>query len=159
MGMSEIKILEGGSTISGARIGLVAARFNSYIVEALIGGALETLQRHGVAERDIELARVPGAFEIPLMAQRMAAAKRYDAIICLGAVIRGGTPHFEYVAGECARGISAVALKYDMPVIFGVLTVDTMEQALERAGAHAGNKGADAALCAIEMVNVLRQLG
>jgi 6,7-dimethyl-8-ribityllumazine synthase len=119
---------------------------------------VDTLVRHGLAEKDIDIAYVPGAYEIPLVAQRMAASKKYDAVICLGAVIRGSTPHFDYVAGECAKGISAVQMKHDLPVIFGVLTTDTIEQAIERAGTKAGNKGADAAMAAIEMINLLRQL-
>jgi len=144
--------------VNGARFGIVAGRFNSYIVDALVKGAVDTLLRHGTDENDIEIVHVPGAFEIPLAAQRMADAKRFDAIITLGAVIRGATPHFDYVAGECAKGITSVSLKYDIPVAFGVLTVDTIEQAIERAGTKAGNKGVDAALSAIEMVNLLRNM-
>jgi len=144
--------------VNGARFGLVAGRFNSYIVDSLVKGAIDTLLRHGTNENDIEIVHVPGAFEIPLAAQRMADTKRFDAIITLGAVIRGATPHFDYVAGECAKGITSVSLKYDIPVAFGVLTVDTIEQAIERAGTKAGNKGVDAALSAIEMVNLLRNM-
>jgi len=155
--MAEIKQYEGMLTVSGARFGVVVGRFNSFVVESLLEGALDTLKRHGAGEKDIEIVRVPGAFEIPLAAKRMAAAKRFDAVIALGAVIRGGTPHFEYVAGECTKGLAAVMMEFDIPVAFGVLTVDTIEQAIERAGTKAGNKGVEATLSAIEMVNVLKQ--
>ncbi|HEY0722183.1 MAG TPA: 6,7-dimethyl-8-ribityllumazine synthase [Gammaproteobacteria bacterium] len=155
--MAEIKEYEGMLTVSGARFGVVVGRFNSFVVESLLDGALDTLKRHGTKEKDIEIVRVPGAFEIPLMAKRMAATKRFDAVIALGAVIRGGTPHFEYVAGECTKGLASVMMEYDIPVAFGVLTVDTIEQAIERAGTKAGNKGVEATLSAIEMVNVLNQ--
>jgi 6,7-dimethyl-8-ribityllumazine synthase len=128
------------------------------VVESLLEGAVDTIKRHGGSESDIEIVRVPGAFELPLVIQRMAQRKEYDAIIALGAVIRGGTPHFEYVAGECVKGMSSVMLQHDVPVAFGVLTVDTIEQAIERAGTKAGNKGAEAAASAIEMVNLLRNL-
>ena len=141
-----------------ARFAIVAARFNGYIVESLVSGAIDTLKRHGIADSDIDLVRTPGSFEIPLVAQRLAASERYDAIIALGAVIRGATAHFDYVAGECAKGLQAVALDHDIPVGFGVLTVDTIEQAIERAGTKAGNKGAEAAMTALEMVSLLRQL-
>ena len=153
-----IKIVQGDLVAEGARFGLVVSRFNSFIVESLQSGAIDCLLRHGVSESDIEVVKVPGAHEIPLVARRMAAGKRYDAIIALGAVIRGATPHFDYVAGECARGLAAVGQQSGVPVAFGVLTVDTIEQAVERAGTKAGNKGADAALSAIEMVNLLRQI-
>ncbi len=153
-----IKIVQGDLVAEGARFGLVVSRFNSFIVESLQSGAIDCLLRHGVSESDIEVVKVPGAHEIPLVARRMAAGKRYDAIIALGAVIRGATPHFDYVAGECARGVAAVGQQSGVPVAFGVLTVDTIEQAVERAGTKAGNKGADAALSAIEMVNLLRQI-
>jgi 6,7-dimethyl-8-ribityllumazine synthase len=155
--MAEIKEYEGMMTVSGARFGVVVGRFNSFVVESLLAGALDTLKRHGAKENDIEIVRVPGAFEIPLAAKRMAAAKRFDAVIALGAVIRGGTPHFEYVAGECTKGLASVMMEYDIPVAFGVLTVDTIDQAIERAGTKAGNKGVEATLSAIEMVNVLNQ--
>jgi 6,7-dimethyl-8-ribityllumazine synthase len=157
--MSEIINKQGDLVIRDARIVLLASRFNSFIVESLVQGALDTLKRHGADERELQIVRVPGAFEMPLAAQRLAASKRFDAIIALGAVIRGGTPHFEYVAGECTRGLSAVSMKYDIPVAFGVLTVDTIEQAIERAGTKAGNKGEEAALSAIEMISLLRELG
>jgi 6,7-dimethyl-8-ribityllumazine synthase len=156
--VAQIRTTEGNLVVNGARFGIVAGRFNSYIVDALVKGAVDTLLRHGTDENDIEIVHVPGAFEIPLAAQRMADAKRFDAIITLGAVIRGATPHFDYVAGECAKGITRVSLKYDIPVAFGVLTVDTIEQAIERAGTKAGNKGVDAAMSAIEMVNLLRNM-
>jgi 6,7-dimethyl-8-ribityllumazine synthase len=142
----------------GLRVGLVASRFNQFIVEQLVAGACDALSRHGVDESGRELVWVPGAFELPLLADRMARSGRFEAIIALGAVIRGGTPHFEYVAGECARGLSRVALDHGIPVSFGVLTTDTIEQALERAGTGAGNKGFDAAMTAIEMIATLRAL-
>jgi 6,7-dimethyl-8-ribityllumazine synthase len=136
----------------------VASRFNSFIVEQLENGAIDALIRHGAVRENITLVKAPGAFELPVVVQRLAASKKYDAIIALGAVIRGGTPHFEYVAGECVKGVAHVALQYDVPVTLGVLTVDTIEQAIERAGTKAGNKGAEAALSAIEMVNLLKNL-
>ncbi len=154
-----IKTIEGAMTVSKARFCLVAARFNSFIVENLLQGAIDTLKRHGASEDEITLVRVPGAFEMPVVLERLAGKGEYDAIIALGAVIRGGTPHFEYVAGECVKGIAQVSLKHSVPVAFGVLTVDTIEQAIERAGTKAGNKGAEAALSAIETVNLLRQIG
>ncbi len=153
-----INIVEGDLVVDDARFGLVVSRFNSFIVDSLQSGAIDCLLRHGARESDIEVVKVPGAHEIPLLAQRMAASEKYDAIIALGAVIRGATPHFDYVAGECAKGLAAVSQQYGLPVAFGVLTVDTIEQAVERAGTKAGNKGGDAALSAIEMVNLLRQL-
>ncbi|MDH5409692.1 MAG: 6,7-dimethyl-8-ribityllumazine synthase [Gammaproteobacteria bacterium] len=156
--MSQIKTVEGELTIKGARIGLVVARFNSFVVESLLEGAVDALKRHGASDSDLEIVRVPGAFELPLAVQRMAASKKYEAIVALGAVIRGGTPHFEYVAGECVKGMATVMMQHDLPVAFGVLTVDTIEQAIERAGTKAGNKGAEAAMSAIEMVNLLRKL-
>ena len=156
--MSEIKIYEGGMVIKNARIGIVVGRFNSFVVESLLDGAIDTLRRHGAVDKNIEIVRVPGAFEIPLAAQRMAQAGKYDAIIALGAVIRGGTPHFEYVAGECTKGLAAVMMQHSVPVAFGVLTVDTIDQAIERAGTKAGNKGVEATLSAIEMVNLLGQM-
>jgi 6,7-dimethyl-8-ribityllumazine synthase len=140
------------------KIGIVAGRFNDFVVDNLISGAIDCLVRHGANESDIEMIRVPGAVEIPLAAQRMAKANKYDAIVALGAVIRGGTPHFEYVAGECSKGLAQISLQFDIPVAFGVLTVDTIEQAIERAGTKAGNKGAEAAMSTIEMVNALRQI-
>ena len=157
--MSDIHVVEGELVVRDARIALLVSRFNAFVVDSLLAGALDVLRRHGADERDLQVVKVPGAYEMPLAAQRLAATKRFDAIIALGAVIRGGTPHFEYVAGECTRGLSAVSLKYDLPVAFGVLTVDTIEQAIERAGTKAGNKGAEAALSAIEMISLLRGLG
>ncbi len=156
--MSNIKSIEGELTVNNARFGILVSRFNSFIVEHLVTGALDTLRRHGAEDAAIEIVRIPGAFEMPIAAQRMAATKKYDAIIALGAVIRGGTPHFDYVAGECTKGLAMVSIQHDIPVTFGVLTVDTIEQAIERAGTKAGNKGSDAAITAIEMVNVLRKL-
>ncbi|WP_455218003.1 6,7-dimethyl-8-ribityllumazine synthase [Kaarinaea lacus] len=156
--MSSINTIEGGLTVRGARFGIVASRFNSFIVDSLVDGAIDALKRHGADEANIHLVRVPGAFEMPLVAARMAAKKEYDAIIALGAVIRGGTPHFEYVAGECTKGLASVSAQHDIPVAFGVLTVDTIEQAIERAGTKAGNKGVEAAMSAIEMVNLLQNL-
>ena len=156
--MSDITVKEGELLVRDTRIVLLVSRFNSFVVESLLSGAIDTLKRHGAEERDLEIVRVPGAYEMPIAAQRLAASKRFDAIIALGAVIRGGTPHFEYVAGECTRGLSSVSLKYDIPIAFGVLTVDTIEQAIERAGTKAGNKGAEAAMSAIEMINLLRGL-
>jgi 6,7-dimethyl-8-ribityllumazine synthase len=156
--MNETMTKEGELVIRDARIALLVSRFNGFVVESLLAGALDALKRHGADERDLQVVRVPGAFEMPVVAQRLAASKRFDALIALGAVIRGGTPHFEYVAGECTKGLAAVSLKYDIPVAFGVLTVDTIEQAIERAGTKAGNKGAEAALSAIEMISLLRSL-
>ena len=156
--MSGINKVEGELIVRGAQFGILASRFNSFIVDSLVDGAIDTLKRHGAEEKDIQIVQVPGAFEMPLAAQRMASKDSYDAIIALGAVIRGGTPHFEYVAGECTKGLAVVSSKYEVPVAFGVLTVDTIEQAIERAGTKAGNKGVEAALSAIEMVNLLRLL-
>jgi 6,7-dimethyl-8-ribityllumazine synthase len=136
----------------------VASRFNDFIVESLIKGAISCLRRHGANDTDIELVRVPGAYEMPLAVEKIAAARRADAIIALGAVIRGATPHFDFVAGECVRGVTAAGLKHGIPIGFGVLTVDTIEQAIERAGTKAGNKGEEAALAAIEMASLLRRL-
>lgn len=156
--MSEIKTYEGHFTAQGAKFCIVASRFNSFIVDQLEGGAIDALVRHGASPNDITIVKAPGAFELPMVVQRVAASKKYDAIIAIGAVIRGGTPHFEYVAGECVKGIAHIALQYDVPVSFGVLTVDTIEQAIERAGTKAGNKGAEAALSAIEMVSLFKNL-
>ncbi|RFA27015.1 6,7-dimethyl-8-ribityllumazine synthase [Alkalilimnicola ehrlichii] len=153
-----MKTFEGDFTSGQGRYSIVVGRFNSFVVESLLEGALDTLRRHGVADEQIEVVRCPGAFEIPLVVNRLAASKRYDAIIALGAVIRGGTPHFDYVAGECTKGIAQAMMTHDVPVAFGVLTVDTIEQAIERAGTKAGNKGAEAALSAVEMVSLLRKL-
>ncbi len=143
---------------TGMRFGVVAARFNGLVVERLVEGASDALVRHGVADEAIDLVRVPGAFEIPLVARQMALSGRYDAILCLGTIIRGATAHFDYVAGECAKGVAHAGLDTGVPVIFGVLTTDNIEQAIERAGTKAGNKGADAAVAAIETVDVLRRV-
>ena len=156
--MSDVKNIDGDLIARGARFGIALGRFNSFIGERLLEGALDALVRHGTDAANIEIVRVPGAFEMPLALKTMAASKKYDALIALGAVIRGETPHFEYVAGECAKGVSQVSMQFDLPVAFGVLTVDTIEQAVERAGTKAGNKGVDAALTAIEMVNLLKKL-
>ena len=156
--MSTLKTFEGDLTVRGAQFAIIASRFNSFIVDSLVEGAVDALVRHGAEEKQIHLVKVPGAFEMPMAAQRLAAKKQYDAIIALGAVIRGGTPHFEYVAGECTKGLANVSAQQDVPIAFGVLTVDTIEQAIERAGTKAGNKGVEAAMSAIEMVNLLKAL-
>jgi 6,7-dimethyl-8-ribityllumazine synthase len=157
--MASVKTIEGVFTqLAGSKIALVVGRWNSFVVESLLEGALDTLRRHGVKEADVTIVRAPGAFEIPLVVKKVAQQKKHDAIIALGAVIRGGTPHFEYVAGECVKGIASVGLEFDVPVSFGVLTVDTIEQAIERAGTKAGNKGEEAAMSALEMISLLKQL-
>ncbi|MGW8227353.1 MAG: 6,7-dimethyl-8-ribityllumazine synthase [Gammaproteobacteria bacterium] len=156
--MDKIKTIEGDLLIKGARFGIAVARFNSFVVESLLQGALDTLKRHGAEDTDIEIVHVPGAYELPLAIKKMAAGKKYDGIIALGAVIRGGTPHFDYVAGECVKGMATVMLQHEIPVAFGVLTVDTIEQAIERAGTKAGNKGAEATLSVIEMINLLKNI-
>lgn len=153
-----MKILEGKVVAQGTKVGIVASRFNEFIVSKLIGGAQDALIRHGVADDDITLAWVPGAFEIPLTAQKMAETGHYDAVICLGAVIRGATSHYDYVCAEVSKGIAAVGLKTEIPVIFGIVTTDNIEQAIERAGTKAGNKGYDAACTAIEMVNLIQEM-
>jgi len=152
------RVIEGQLNADGQRIGIVVARFNSLIGNELLGGALDCLGRHGADTDKVDVVWVPGSFEIPLVARKMASSGSYDAVICLGAVIRGATPHFEFVANETAKGIASASQETGVPVIFGVLTTDTIEQALERAGTKAGNKGWDAALGAIEMVNVIRSL-
>ena len=154
----DVNVIEGELNARGMRFGIVAAQFNELIVERLVDAALTTLRKHGAENGDITLVRVPGAFELPVVAGRMAATRSYDALIALGCVIRGATPHFDYVAGEAASGLGAVARQHDVALGFGVLTVDTVEQALERAGSKAGNKGADAALAAIETASVLRRI-
>jgi 6,7-dimethyl-8-ribityllumazine synthase len=156
--MNKIKTIEGDFRSPTGRYVLVVARFNSFVVESLLSGAIDTLARHGVSEKDMEIVRVPGAFELPLAVRQVAAKRKPDAIIALGAVIRGGTPHFDYVAGECTKGIASVMLETGIPIAFGVLTTDTIEQAIERSGTKAGNKGAEAALSAIEMVSLLNRL-
>ncbi|PPD33974.1 MAG: 6,7-dimethyl-8-ribityllumazine synthase [Methylomonas sp.] len=157
--MTAVTTLEGHFSAQGGKFCIVSSRFNSFIVEQLEAGAIDAIVRHGGNKSDITLVKAPGAFELPMVVQRVAASKKFDAIIALGAVIRGGTPHFEYVAGECVKGIAQVALQYDVPVAFGVLTVDSIEQAIERAGTKAGNKGAEAALSAIEMVSLFKNMG
>ncbi len=154
-----MRTTEGQLIIRDERIAIIAARFNEHIVENLINGAVDALRRHGASETQLHLVRVPGACELPVAAQRLAKSHQVDGIVALGAVIRGATPHFDYVCSECASGLNRVSLEYGMPVGFGVLTCDTIEQAIERAGAKAGNKGADAALATLEMISVLRQLG
>lgn len=151
-----MKIYEGNLVAQNLKVGIVVGRFNEFIVAKLLGGAIDGLKRHGMTEEDIEIAWVPGAFEIPLVAKKMANTKKYDAVICLGAVIKGSTPHFDYVCAEASKGIASVSLNTEIPVIFGVLTTDTIEQAIERAGTKAGNKGYDAAMTAIEMANLLK---
>jgi len=156
--MKNIKTIEGDFKNCSGRYGIVVARFNSFVVESLLAGAIDTLQRHGIGDKDITIVRVPGAFEMPLAVKKLAASGSYDAIIALGAVIRGGTPHFDFVAGECVKGISQVSLQADIPVTLGVRTVDAIEQAIERSGTKAGNKGAEATLGAIEMVSLLKNI-
>lgn len=153
-----MKTLEGNVIGKGLKIGIVAARFNEFIVSKLISGALDALERHGVDEENVELAWVPGAFEIPVIAKKMAMTGRYDAVLCLGAVIRGSTSHYDYVCAEVSKGIAAVGLESGRPVLFGVLTTDNIEQAIERAGTKAGNKGYDVACSAIEMANLMKQI-
>ncbi|QAA34789.1 6,7-dimethyl-8-ribityllumazine synthase [Clostridium manihotivorum] len=152
-----MKIYEGKLIAQGLKFGIIVGRFNEFIGGKLLSGALDGLKRHGALENEIEIAWVPGAFEIPLIAKKLAKSNKYDAVICLGAVIKGSTPHFDYVSSEVSKGIASVSLETEVPVIFGVLTTDTIEQAIERAGTKAGNKGYDAAITAIEMANLLRE--
>lgn len=156
--MKTNKTFEGMLLGDGLKFGIVVARFNDFITNKLLDGALDSLLRHGVIEEDIEIAWVPGSFEIPLAAQKMANTKKYDAVICLGAVIRGGTPHFEYVASEVTKGIAQVSLNSELPVIYGVITADTLEQAIERAGTKQGNEGSKAAVTGIEMANLMNAI-
>ncbi|MCK5717364.1 MAG: 6,7-dimethyl-8-ribityllumazine synthase [Thiomargarita sp.] len=151
-------IIEGDFTNCNAPYAIVVGRFNNFITEKLLTGALDTLKRHGVADEKISVIWAPGAYELPLVTQRLAASKKYVALIAIGAIIRGSTPHFDYVASECAKGLATVSLQYDIPIAFGVLTVDSIEQAIERAGTKAGNKGNDAAMSAIEMVSLFQKL-
>ncbi len=151
--------LEGKLTAKGLKFGIVLSRFNNFVAERLLEGALDALRRSGAEEEDITVVRVPGSFEIPLVAKKLAKAARYDAVICLGCVIRGATPHYAYIATEVTKGIASVGLESEVPVAFGVLTTDTIEQAIERAGTKMGNKGFDAAMSAIEMANLMRELG
>lgn len=153
-----MKTYEGKLLAQGLRFGIIISRFNDFIVERLLGGALDALKRSGAEEDKIDVYKVPGAFEIPLMAKKVVASGRYDAVICLGAVIRGSTPHFDFVANEVSKGIATVSLDAGIPVAFGVLTTDTLEQAIERAGSKAGNKGWDAAVTAIEMANLMKEM-
>lgn len=157
--MSKVRTIAGDMIARGARFGIVLGRFNSFVGEPLLEGAIDALVRHGVDAADITVVRVPGAHEIPLAAKKLAKSGDYDALVALGAVIRGATPHFDYVAGECSKGLASLSLEYEIPLGFGVLTVDSIEQAIERAGTKAGNKGAEAALAALEMVNVLKEIG
>jgi 6,7-dimethyl-8-ribityllumazine synthase len=152
------KIIEGELQVRDLRFAVVITRFNDFVVEPLLRGALDALRRHGAADKQMEIVRVPGAFDLPIVARKLAMSRRYEALIALGAVIRGQTPHFDYVAGECASGLARIALESGVPIAFGVLTTDTMEQAVDRAGGKAGNKGADAALAALEMANLMRRL-
>jgi len=154
-----MRTIEGQLIIRDERIAIIAARFNESIVDNLVAGALDALRRHGADDAQLQLIRVPGAYELPLAARRLAATRQLDAIVALGVVIRGATPHFDYVCSECASGLSRVSMEFDLPIGFGVLTCDTIEQAVERSGSKAGNKGADAAMATIEMISVLRQIG
>lgn len=152
------KVIEGKLDAKGLRVGLLVSRFNSFVGERLVEGAMDALLRHGAEKDDIVIVRVPGAFEIPPTAKQMAASGRFDAIVCLGAVIRGATPHFDYVSAEVSKGVASVAIDSGIPIAFGVLTTDSLEQAIERAGSKAGNKGFDAAMAAVEMVNLYKAL-
>jgi 6,7-dimethyl-8-ribityllumazine synthase len=152
------KVIQGDLNAKGLKFGIVASRFNDFITARLLDGAIDGLTRHGASDADIEVVRVPGAYEIPLVAQQLARSKKYSAVICLGAVIRGATPHFEYVSAEVSKGVAMVAMETGVPVVFGVLTTDTIEQAVERAGTKSGNKGWDAAISAVEMSNLMKQL-
>ncbi len=153
------KIYQGNLIGTGLKVGIIAGRFNEFITSKLLDGALDALNRHDVNDEDVEIAWVPGSFEITVAADRMASSGKYDAVICLGAVIRGATPHFDYIAAEASKGIANVGLKTGLPVIFGVITTDTIEQAIERAGTKIGNKGAEAAITAIEMANLFKSIG
>ncbi len=154
-----VKVIEGDFSATTARFAIVVARFNGFVVESLLAGALDALKRHGVSDNNITIVRAPGAFEMPLVTSKVLEKGEVDAVIALGAVIRGGTPHFDFVAGECASGLAAISRESGVPVTFGVLTTDTIEQAIERSGTKAGNKGADAAMSALEMISLLRNLG
>jgi len=156
--MSNINVIEGEFSACRGKYALIVSRWNSFVVESLKNGALDTLRRHGIKDEDVSIYYAPGAFEFPLVAQKIAAKKQFDAIIALGAVIRGGTPHFDYVAGECTKGLAQVSLNAGIPITFGVLTVDSIEQAIERSGTKAGNKGVEAAVTALEMVSLLSNI-
>lgn len=153
-----MKVIEGVFSGEGLKIGIIASRFNEFITSKLVSGAEDCLKRHGVADENMSVAWVPGAFEIPVIAKRMAASDKYDAVICLGAVIRGATSHYDYVCAEVSKGIAAVSLDTGIPVLFGILTTDTIEQAIERAGTKAGNKGTDCAMSALEMINLIKNI-
>ena len=153
------RIVEANLIAEGKKFAVVVSRFNDFITERLVGGAVDALVRSGVQDDDIDVVKVPGAFEIPLIAKKMAQKKQYDAVICLGAVIRGATPHFDYVSAEVSKGIAVVSIDAEIPVIFGIITTDTLEQAIERAGAKSGNKGYSAAMAAVEMANLLEKVG
>jgi 6,7-dimethyl-8-ribityllumazine synthase len=153
------KVYQGTLIGTGLKIGIIISRFNEFITSKLLGGAMDTLERHGVNTEDVEIAWVPGSFEIPIAADKMASSGKYDAVICLGALIRGSTPHFDYIAAEASKGIAQVGMKTGVPTIFGVITTENIEQAIERAGTKAGNKGADAAVSAIEMANLFKEMG
>ncbi|MFH0940275.1 MAG: 6,7-dimethyl-8-ribityllumazine synthase [Candidatus Omnitrophota bacterium] len=150
-----VRVNEGGMVVKGKRFSIVVSRFNDFVTKSLLEGCCDTLKRHGAKESEIEISWVPGAFEIPTIALKLAKSKKFDAVICLGTIIRGDTPHFDFIAGEAAKGIAHVSMETGLPVIFGIITADTLEQAMERAGTKGGNKGKDAALNAIEMVNLL----
>ncbi|MFH1645503.1 MAG: 6,7-dimethyl-8-ribityllumazine synthase [Candidatus Omnitrophota bacterium] len=154
-----MKVIEGNLIAKGKSFGIIASRFNEFMTRKLVDGCVDALVRHGVKDSEIELAWVPGSFEIPLLAKKMAQSKKYDAIICLGTIIRGDTPHFDFVANESAKGIAQVSLETGVPAVFGIITADNLEQAIKRAGSKEGNKGADAALSAIEMVNLIKGVG
>ncbi len=156
--MPHIKTIEGQLDAKGLKVAIVASRFNDFIVDKLIGGAVDALTRHGAAREDLTLVKIPGAFEMPLIAKKLAQSGKYDGIVCVGAVIRGATPHFDFVAGECAKGLALVSLEFGIPLGFGVLTTENIEQAVERAGSKAGNKGVDAAMAMLETARVAAQL-
>ncbi|MDO9632113.1 MAG: 6,7-dimethyl-8-ribityllumazine synthase [Humidesulfovibrio sp.] len=156
--MAHIKTVEGQLDAKGLKVAILASRFNDFIVDKLVGGAVDALTRHGASREDLTLVRIPGAFEMPLVAQKLAASGKYDGIVCVGAVIRGATPHFDFVASECAKGLAQVSMQHNIPLGFGVLTTDNLEQAIERAGSKAGNKGVDAAMAMLETARVLAQL-
>ncbi|OIO04025.1 MAG: 6,7-dimethyl-8-ribityllumazine synthase [Desulfovibrionaceae bacterium CG1_02_65_16] len=156
--MHHITTIEGQLDAKGLKVAIVASRFNDFIVDKLIGGAVDALTRHGAAREDLTLVKIPGAFEMPLIAKKLAATGKYDGIVCVGAVIRGSTPHFDYVAGECAKGLALVSLEFGIPLGFGVLTTENLEQAIERAGSKAGNKGVDAAMAMLETARVAAQI-
>ncbi|PKN07432.1 MAG: 6,7-dimethyl-8-ribityllumazine synthase [Deltaproteobacteria bacterium HGW-Deltaproteobacteria-8] len=156
--MAHIKTVEGQLDAKGLKVAILASRFNDFIVDKLVGGAVDALTRHGASREDLTLVRIPGAFEMPLVAQKLAASGKYDGIVCVGAVIRGATPHFDFVASECAKGLAQVSMQHNIPLGFGVLTTDNLEQAIERSGSKAGNKGVDAAMAMLETARVLAQL-